>query len=79
MAGLADDMSIGHYAVEDDRTALEAFFTAHHGRLLRLAGLDERRFSRRTSRLATGWDARGPDPRGGKLTGGGSTGPLARG
>ena len=39
MAGLADDMSIGHYAVEDDRTALEAFFTAHHGRLLRLAGL----------------------------------------
>lgn len=39
MAGLTDDVSIGHYAVGDDRTALEAFFMAHHGRLLRLAGL----------------------------------------
>jgi DNA-directed RNA polymerase specialized sigma24 family protein len=39
MAGLVDDMSIGHRALEDDRTALEAFFTVHHGRLLRLAGL----------------------------------------
>src|SRR4029079_2278221 len=39
MAGLADDMSIGHCAVEDDRTALEAFFSTHHGRLLRVCGL----------------------------------------
>jgi RNA polymerase sigma-70 factor, ECF subfamily len=39
MAGLADDMSTVRDAEEDDRAALEAFFTTHHGRLLRLAGL----------------------------------------
>jgi len=39
MAGLADDMSKVRDAEADDRMALDAFFTAHHGRLLRLAGL----------------------------------------
>jgi RNA polymerase sigma-70 factor (ECF subfamily) len=39
MASLADDMSTVRDAEEDDRAALEAFFTTHHGRLLRLAGL----------------------------------------